>query len=147
MGNADDRDRMGDELDYRLEAEAQGVFAETFADSERYVVPRVLASMLVAVLLNGLVSVVGVAGGYFFNVILQGGTPGDDGGHEAEDEADQRVEQVGQQPDHGNRAENGFRPIETARFFARRVVQKQTRLDVAHLKERQRGKKQRDQNA
>ena len=38
--------------------------------------PRVLASMLVAVLLNGLVSVVGVAGGYFFNVVLQGGTPG-----------------------------------------------------------------------
>jgi phospholipid/cholesterol/gamma-HCH transport system permease protein len=32
--------------------------------------------MLVAVLLNGLVSVVGTAGGYFFNVILQGGTPG-----------------------------------------------------------------------
>jgi phospholipid/cholesterol/gamma-HCH transport system permease protein len=28
------------------------------------------------VLLNGLVSVVGVAGGYFFNVILQNGTPG-----------------------------------------------------------------------
>ena len=43
---------------------------------QRLVVPRVLASMLVAVLLNGLVSVVGVAGGYFFNVILQGGTPG-----------------------------------------------------------------------
>jgi phospholipid/cholesterol/gamma-HCH transport system permease protein len=32
--------------------------------------------ILVAVLLNGLVSVVGIAGGYFFNVILQGGTPG-----------------------------------------------------------------------
>ena len=32
--------------------------------------------MLVAVLLNGLVSVVGVVGGYFFNVVLQGGTPG-----------------------------------------------------------------------
>jgi phospholipid/cholesterol/gamma-HCH transport system permease protein len=32
--------------------------------------------VLVAVALNGLVSVVGVAGGYFFNVILQGGTPG-----------------------------------------------------------------------
>jgi phospholipid/cholesterol/gamma-HCH transport system permease protein len=32
--------------------------------------------MLVAVLLNGLVSVVGVCGGYFFNVIIQGGTPG-----------------------------------------------------------------------
>ncbi|GAA2482925.1 ABC transporter permease [Terrabacter carboxydivorans] len=42
----------------------------------RLVVPRVLASMLVAVLLNGLVSVVGVVGGYFFNVIVQGGTPG-----------------------------------------------------------------------
>src|SRR5881227_3213066 len=43
---------------------------------QRLVVPRVAASMLVSVLLNGLVSVVGVAGGYFFNVILQGGTPG-----------------------------------------------------------------------
>ncbi|MET0135014.1 MAG: ABC transporter permease [Kibdelosporangium sp.] len=43
---------------------------------QRLVVPRVLASMLVAVLLNGLVSVVGVLGGYFFNVVLQGGTPG-----------------------------------------------------------------------
>jgi len=42
----------------------------------RLVVPRVLASMLVAVLLNGLVSVVGVSGGYAFNVVLQGGTPG-----------------------------------------------------------------------
>jgi phospholipid/cholesterol/gamma-HCH transport system permease protein len=28
------------------------------------------------VFLNGLVSVVGVLGGYFFNVIMQGGTPG-----------------------------------------------------------------------
>jgi phospholipid/cholesterol/gamma-HCH transport system permease protein len=43
---------------------------------QRLVVPRVLASMLVAFFLNGLVSVVGVIGGYFFNVILQGGTPG-----------------------------------------------------------------------
>ncbi|MGJ9413182.1 MlaE family ABC transporter permease [Aeromicrobium sp. CF4.19] len=43
---------------------------------QRLVVPRVLAAMLVAVFLNGLVSVVGVAGGYFFNVVLQGGTPG-----------------------------------------------------------------------
>src|ERR1700760_3810081 len=43
---------------------------------QRLVVPRVLGCMLVAFLLNGLVSVVGVAGGYFFNVILQGGTPG-----------------------------------------------------------------------
>jgi phospholipid/cholesterol/gamma-HCH transport system permease protein len=43
---------------------------------QRLVVPRVLASMLVAVLLNGLVSVVGVTGGYLFNVVMQGGTPG-----------------------------------------------------------------------
>ena len=43
---------------------------------QRLVVPRVLASMLVALLLNGLVSVIGVLGGYFFNVVLQGGTPG-----------------------------------------------------------------------
>ena len=43
---------------------------------QRLVVPRVLASMLVAVLLNGVVSVVGVAGGYLFNVVMQGGTPG-----------------------------------------------------------------------
>jgi len=43
---------------------------------QRLVVPRVLATMLVAIFLNGLVSVVGVCGGYFFNVILQNGTPG-----------------------------------------------------------------------
>ncbi len=43
---------------------------------QRLVVPRVLACVLSAILLNGLVSVVGVLGGYFFNVIVQGGTPG-----------------------------------------------------------------------
>ena len=43
---------------------------------QRLVVPRVLACILVAVFLNGMVSVVGVAGGYVFNVNLQGGTPG-----------------------------------------------------------------------
>jgi phospholipid/cholesterol/gamma-HCH transport system permease protein len=43
---------------------------------QRLVVPRVLACVLVAVALNGLVSVVGVAGGYVFNVVLQDGTPG-----------------------------------------------------------------------
>jgi phospholipid/cholesterol/gamma-HCH transport system permease protein len=43
---------------------------------QRLIVPRVLATMLVALLLNGLVSVVGTAGGYFFNVIVQHGTPG-----------------------------------------------------------------------
>jgi phospholipid/cholesterol/gamma-HCH transport system permease protein len=43
---------------------------------QRLVVPRVLACALVSMALNGLVSVVGVAGGYYFNVILQHGTPG-----------------------------------------------------------------------
>ena len=43
---------------------------------QRLVVPRVLAMVLVAVLLCGLVSVVGIGGGYFFNVIIQDGTPG-----------------------------------------------------------------------
>ena len=43
---------------------------------QRLVVPRVLGAMLVAVFLNGLVSIVGVIGGYFFNVVIQGGTPG-----------------------------------------------------------------------
>ena len=43
---------------------------------QRLVVPRVLAMVVVAVVLNGLASVVGVAGGYFFNVVVQGGTPG-----------------------------------------------------------------------
>ncbi|HVV30730.1 MAG TPA: ABC transporter permease [Mycobacteriales bacterium] len=42
----------------------------------RLVVPRVAACVAVAVLLNGLVSVVGVAGGYVFNVLIQHGTPG-----------------------------------------------------------------------
>ncbi|MFH8484717.1 MlaE family ABC transporter permease [Streptomyces longisporoflavus] len=43
---------------------------------QRLVVPRVLAVMLVGVLLNGLVSVVGILGGYFFNIVMQNGTPG-----------------------------------------------------------------------
>ncbi|MFW0786110.1 ABC transporter permease [Gordonia sp. CPCC 206044] len=43
---------------------------------QRLVVPRVLAMVLVAMLLNGLVAVVGIGGGYFFNVVVQGGTPG-----------------------------------------------------------------------
>lgn len=43
---------------------------------QRLVVPRVIGAIGVAMLLNGLVSVVGVAGGYVFNVIVQGGTPG-----------------------------------------------------------------------
>ncbi|HEY3736682.1 MAG TPA: ABC transporter permease [Jatrophihabitans sp.] len=43
---------------------------------QRLIVPRVLACTVVSVALNGLVCVVGVCGGYFFNVVLQGGTPG-----------------------------------------------------------------------
>ena len=40
------------------------------------VVPRIWAAVFVAMLLDGFVSVAGIAGGYFFNVIIQGGTPG-----------------------------------------------------------------------
>lgn len=43
---------------------------------QRLVGPRVLACITVALLLNGLVSVVGVVGGYVFNVLVQGGSPG-----------------------------------------------------------------------
>src|ERR671928_158148 len=35
-----------------------------------------IPAVLVAMLLDGFVSVAGIAGGYFFNVIIQGGTPG-----------------------------------------------------------------------
>ena len=43
---------------------------------QRLVVPRVLAMGLVGVLLNGVASGAGVAGGYAFNVLVQGGSPG-----------------------------------------------------------------------
>ncbi|MBC3189694.1 ABC transporter permease [Pseudonocardia sp. C8] len=43
---------------------------------QRLVVPRVIAMAITAVVLNGLATCVGVAGGYFFNVIVQGGSPG-----------------------------------------------------------------------
>ncbi len=42
----------------------------------RLVVPRVFACAFVGLFLNGIVSVVGIAGGYIFNVMLQDGTPG-----------------------------------------------------------------------
>ncbi|GAA4139671.1 MlaE family ABC transporter permease [Actinomadura keratinilytica] len=42
----------------------------------RLVVPRMLACAFIALFLNGLVSVVGLVGGYTFNVLLQDGTPG-----------------------------------------------------------------------
>nr|WP_312855917.1 ABC transporter permease [Nocardioides stalactiti] len=43
---------------------------------DRLVVPRVLAMAVVATLLNGIATAVGVAGGYVFNVLVQGGSPG-----------------------------------------------------------------------
>nr|WP_286990833.1 ABC transporter permease [Thermomonospora sp. CIF 1] len=42
----------------------------------RLVVPRMWACAFIGLFLNGLVSVVGLVGGYFFNVVLQDGTPG-----------------------------------------------------------------------
>src|SRR6201995_450430 len=42
----------------------------------RLVVPRVLASTVVALLLNGLVCLIGLSGGYVFSVFLQGVNPG-----------------------------------------------------------------------
>ncbi|MEU0313088.1 ABC transporter permease [Nocardioides sp. NPDC006273] len=42
----------------------------------RLAVPRIAASVVVAVALNGVVSIVGLAGGYYFSVVLQGATPG-----------------------------------------------------------------------
>lgn len=43
---------------------------------QRLVVPRVAASMFVALFLNGLVTTIGLIGGYVFAVYLQGATPG-----------------------------------------------------------------------
>jgi phospholipid/cholesterol/gamma-HCH transport system permease protein len=40
----------------------------------RLIMPRILAAMVVAVLLDAIVSVAGIAGGWFFAVIVQGGT-------------------------------------------------------------------------
>src|SRR5688572_9785479 len=42
----------------------------------RLVVPRIWAAVLVAILLNGFVSVAGIGGGFLFNVFVQGGTAG-----------------------------------------------------------------------
>lgn len=43
---------------------------------QRLVVPRVLASMFVALLLNGLVCTIGILGGFLFSVLLQDVNPG-----------------------------------------------------------------------
>ena len=42
----------------------------------RLVVPRVLATIFVAVMINGLVIAAGIGGGYFFTVIIQDGSAG-----------------------------------------------------------------------
>ncbi|HEX2032135.1 MAG TPA: ABC transporter permease [Actinomycetota bacterium] len=41
---------------------------------QRLIMPRILAAMVVAILLDAIVSVAGIAGGWFFAVIVQGGT-------------------------------------------------------------------------
>ncbi|MGW0044924.1 MlaE family ABC transporter permease [Rhodococcus sp. NPDC003348] len=43
---------------------------------QRLVVPRVLASTVIALLLNGLVSTIGIVGGFAFSVLLQDVNPG-----------------------------------------------------------------------
>src|SRR5690349_24793720 len=43
---------------------------------ERLVVPRVLATVFVAAMINGIVIAAGIGGGYFFTVIVQGGSAG-----------------------------------------------------------------------
>ncbi len=43
---------------------------------ERLVVPRVVATMFVAFMINGIVIGTGIGGGYFFTVIVQGGSAG-----------------------------------------------------------------------
>ena len=43
---------------------------------ERLVAPRVVATMFVALMINGIVIGTGIGGGYFFTVIVQGGSAG-----------------------------------------------------------------------
>ena len=43
---------------------------------ERLVVPRVIATLFVALMINGIVIAAGIGGGYFFTVIVQGGSAG-----------------------------------------------------------------------
>jgi phospholipid/cholesterol/gamma-HCH transport system permease protein len=73
------RRRLGDLRDLgarKIRDEIDAMEVLGISPIQRLVVPRVLASMLVAVLLNGLVSVVGVAAATSSTSILQGGTPG-----------------------------------------------------------------------
>ena len=43
---------------------------------ERLIAPRVVATMFVALMINGIVIGAGIGGGYFFTVIVQGGSAG-----------------------------------------------------------------------
>ncbi|MET3960188.1 phospholipid/cholesterol/gamma-HCH transport system permease protein [Marmoricola sp. OAE513] len=43
---------------------------------ERLVVPRVLATVFVSLMINGIVIAAGIGGGYYFTVIIQGGSAG-----------------------------------------------------------------------
>jgi phospholipid/cholesterol/gamma-HCH transport system permease protein len=43
---------------------------------ERLVAPRVVATMFVAAMINGIVIAAGIGGGYFFTVVVQGGSAG-----------------------------------------------------------------------
>lgn len=43
---------------------------------ERLIAPRVIATMFVAMMINGIVIGAGIGGGYFFTVIVQGGSAG-----------------------------------------------------------------------
>ena len=43
---------------------------------ERLVVPRVLATLFVEMMINGIVIAAGIGGGYYFTVIVQGGSAG-----------------------------------------------------------------------
>jgi len=43
---------------------------------ERLIAPRVVATMFVALMINGIVIAAGIGGGYFFTVIVQGGSAG-----------------------------------------------------------------------
>lgn len=59
----------------REELDAMEVLGISVID--RLVAPRVLASMFVALLLNAVVIVIGILGGYVFSVLLQGATAGE----------------------------------------------------------------------
>ncbi|MDT9594350.1 AarF/ABC1/UbiB kinase family protein [Nocardioides zeae] len=63
------QDRMAEELDYRLEAQAQAVFAEAYRDDEQYVVPDVVAHTRRVLVTEWLDSVGSLAG------VIADGTP------------------------------------------------------------------------